>query len=71
MSFWETVGAGALGASIPVLLSRFLDRRDRRKETTEFAGTGTGRYMNWVLSEMDKSAGEMVDRVQSETDEPR
>ena len=65
MDFLEVVGATALGATIPVVLSRYLDRRSQRRQSAELSKTGMGRYMEHFLSEVDRNAGEMADRLKS------
>jgi hypothetical protein len=68
MDFWEIVGATALGATAPVILSRYLDYRANRRENRELMKTGLGRYMSHVLGEVDKDAGDLADRMKSGED---
>jgi hypothetical protein len=66
MDFFEIVAATAIGATAPVVLSRYLDRRQRRRENEALSETGFGRYFDWVLSEANKNAGEMADQLKAE-----
>jgi hypothetical protein len=61
MGFLETVGATALGAAIPVLVARWLDRREQAR----FGKSGLGRYMAWLLGDADARAGAMADEMRS------
>jgi hypothetical protein len=63
MGFWEIVAATALGATVPVLLARYLDWRPKRRTSSEFARTGLGRYMETVMDELDKNAGRTADEM--------
>jgi len=65
MDFVELVGATAIGAAVPIVVVRLLDRRAKRREADALSKTGMGRYMNQALANMDKIAGELADKRES------
>jgi hypothetical protein len=66
MGFLEIVGATAIGATVPVILARYLDHRQKRRESEALSETGLGRYMEWFLSEADKNAGELAEQLKAD-----
>jgi hypothetical protein len=66
MGFLEIVGATAIGATAPVILARYLDRRRERREIKALSKTGLGRYMEWFLGEADKNAGELAEQLKAD-----
>jgi hypothetical protein len=63
VDFLELIGASAIGATAPVLLSRYLDRRKERRENEALRKTGLGRFIEWYANEADKAAGTMADAL--------
>jgi hypothetical protein len=69
MDFLQLIGASAIGATAPVLLSRYLDRRKEHRENEALRKTSFGRFIEWYTNEVDKAAGTMADALTSERNE--
>jgi hypothetical protein len=69
VGFFEIVAATALGATVPVVLVRYLDNRVRRRENKAFSESGLGRYMQSVMTSLDRNAGELADKLPPPTNE--
>lgn len=69
MDFLELIAASAIGATVPIILSRYLDRRQKRREEEALRKTGLGRFIEWYADEADKTAGMMADTLTSRQDE--